>query len=139
VVSLAGEDFTPAWPTPVQTIEDGSTLRVLVLSATEQLQVLSAPEAGRGRVVLDFVLENLTTEQGIEFTTSQQLSLVDQAGVFVQPSAATNRIACRLDDGDVIPPGYSRRFLVAYDMPAGEPKGLQYRGFEVDEVSVDLP
>lgn len=135
----AGEKFTPTWPAPVQTIEDGSTLRVLVLPAPEKLPVLPPSAAGREQVVMDFVIENLSTEQGIEFTTSQQLRLVDQSGKFVQPSTATRQIGCRLDDGDVIPPGHVRRFMVAYDMPAGAPKRLQYRGFEVDEVSVDLP
>lgn len=139
LVVPAGEDFTPAWPEPIRTIEDGSTLRVLVLPAPEQRPALSTPAVGREQVVLDFVVENLTTEQGIEFTTSQQLRMIDASGRFVQPSAATKDVACRLDDGDVVPPGHARRFLAAYDMPAGEPRRLQYRGFEVDEVSVDLP
>lgn len=135
----AGDDFTPEWPAPIQTIEDGSTLRVLMLPAPAPPPVLPPPATGREQVVLDFVIENLTTEHGIEFTTSQQLRLVDQAGAFVQPSAATKQIGCRLDDGDVVPPGHSRRFQVAYDMPAGAQRRLQYRGFEVDEVSVNLP
>lgn len=129
LVIPAGEDFKPAWPDPIQTIEDGSTLRVLVLPP---------PAAAGGQLVLDFVIENLTAENGIEFATSQQLRLVDQAGKFVQPSAATQQIGCRLDDGDVIPPGHSRRLMVAYDMSPDEPRRLNYRGFEVDEVTVDL-
>lgn len=134
----AGEDFEPSWPTPVATIDDGSTLRVLVLPKPMQLPQLPPAATGREQVVLDVVIENLTTEQGIEFTTSQQLRLVDQSGKFVQPSAATQKIGCRLDDGDVIPPGHSRRFQVVYDMPPGEPRRLNYRGFEVDEVTVDF-
>lgn len=63
---------------------------------------------------------------------------MDQSGTFVQPSALTKQIGCRLDDGDVIPPGHSRRFQAVYDMPAGESRRLQYRGFEVDETTVDL-
>ena len=139
LVVPAGEDFTPAWPTPIQTIEDGSTLRVLVLPSPTRSASLPPPAAGRELVVLDFVIENLKSTQGVEFTTSQQLRLIDQAGAFVQPSALTKQIGCRLDDGDVIPPGHARRFMVIYDMPAGAPRRLQYRGFEVDEVSVDLP
>ena len=135
----AGDDFKPTWPDPVQAIEDGSTLRVLVLPAPNPAPTLPPSAPGREQVVLDFVIENLTTEHGIEFTTSQQLRLVDQTGKFVQPSAATQQIGCRLDDGDVIPPGHSRRLMVAYDMPPGEPRRLNYRGFEVDEVTVDLP
>lgn len=134
----AGEEFTPAWPVPIRTIEDGSMLRVLVLPAPEKPPVLPPPASGHEQAVLDFVIENLTSEHGIEFTTSQQLRLVDSAGSFIQPSELTQQIGCRLDDGDVIPPGNSRRFQLVYDMPAGAPRRLQYRGFEVDETTVDL-
>ncbi len=138
LVVPAGEDFTPAWPTPIQTIEDGSTLRVLVLPSPEPPASLPPPAAGREQVVLDVVIENLKTTQGIEFTTSQQLRLEGPAGSFVQPADLTRQLGCRLDDGDVIPPGHARRFMVAYDLPAGSARRLQYRGFEVDEVSVGL-
>ena len=134
----AGEDFTPSWPAPIQTIEDGSTLRVLVLPSAAPPASLPPPAAGREYLVLDFVIENRKSTQGIEFTTSQQLRLVDPAGTFVQPVAVTKQLGCRLDDGDVIPPGHARRFMVAYDITRGAPRRLQYRGFEVDEVSVDL-
>jgi len=138
LVVPVGDEFTPTWPTPVQTIEDGSTLRVLVLANPTQAAALPPPAAGREHVVLDFVVENLTTTQGIEFTTSQQLRLEAPAGSFVQPSALTQQIACRLDDGDVVPPGHSRRLQAVYDVPAGTPLRLQYRGFEVEQTSVDL-
>jgi hypothetical protein len=134
----AGEDFTPEWPSPAHTIEDGTTLRVLVLPNPAPSAALTPPPAGREYVVLDFVIENQQTEHGIEFQTSQQLRLVDPAGKFVQQSALTKKFGCRLDDGDLIPPGHARRFMVVYDMPAGVPAKLQYRGFEVDEVTVDL-
>jgi hypothetical protein len=133
-----GEDFEPSWPAPIQTIEDGNTLRVLVLPAAAPAPGLAAPVAGRELLVLDYVIENLKSEQGIEFTTSQQLRLVGPAGSFIQPSALTEQIGCRLDDGDVIPPGHARRFQAAYDVPAGTPRRLQYRGFEVDEITFDL-
>ncbi len=134
----AGPDFTPTWPTPIQTIDDGSTLRVHVLPSPAQLPVLPPPASGREQVVLDVVIENLKTTQGIELTTSQQLRLENPAGSFVQASALTKQLACRLDDGDVIPSGHARRLMVVYDLPAGAPRRLQYRGFEVDQVSVDL-
>ncbi len=133
-----GDDFDPSWPAPIQTIEDGSTLRVFVLPIAAVPADFPAPAAGREQVVMDYVIENLKSEQGIEFTTSQQLRLIDPDGTFLQASDLTNQIGCRLDDGDVIPPGQSRRFLVAYDVPAGMPRRLQYRGFEVDEINVDL-
>ena len=135
----AGEDFTPSWPAPVSTIEDGTTLRVLVLPRSEPSAEISPPATGRVRVVLDFVIENLKSTQGIEFTTSQQLRLIDPEGKFVQLDASTNALGCRLNDGDVVPPGQSRRFMAAYELPAGAPLRLQYRGFEVEEASVDLP
>ncbi len=135
----AGDEFEPSWPEPVRTIEDGSALRVQVLPIPPPPDLHSVPTAGLERVVLDFLIENLSDEQGIEFTTSQQLRLVDPAGNFIQPAQSTKELGCRLDDLDVVPPGQVRRFMVAYDVPAGAPKRLQYRGFEVDEVTVDLP
>lgn len=135
----AGEDFTPSWPDPISTIEDGTTLRVLVLPHGESSAANPPPSAGRMRVVLDFVVENLSSMQGIEFTTSQQLRLIDPQGKFVQLDASTNALGCRLEDGGVIPPSQSRRFMAAYELPAGAPLRLQYRGFEVDETTVDLP
>jgi hypothetical protein len=135
----AGEDFTPSWPAPVSTIEDGTTLRVLVLPRSEPSAKISPPAAGRMRVVLDFVIENLKSTQGIEFTTSQQLRLIDPEGKFVQLDASTNALGCRLEDGGVIPPSQARRFMAAYELPDGAPLRLRYRGFEVEETSVDLP
>jgi hypothetical protein len=119
-------------------LEDGTTLRLLVLPASGRHTQLPSPPADRENVILDFVIENLRDDQGIEFSTTQQLRLIEPSGAFVQPSALTQQFGCRLDDGDVIPPRHSRRFLVAYEIPAGIPKRLQYRGFEVDETSVDL-
>lgn len=133
----AGEEFTPAWPEAINTIEDGSTLRLLLLPRPEH-PIAQPPPAGREHVVLDFVIENLRATQGIEFTTSQQLRLMGAAGSFIGPATLTKSLGCRLDDGDVVPPGQARRFLVVYDVPAGEPVRLQYRGFEIDDVSVDL-
>lgn len=134
----AGEDFTPTWPKAISTIEDGSTLRLLILPRPEY-HIAPSAAAGREHVVLDFVIENLKATQGIEFTTSQQLRLIDAAGSFIAPATLTNTLGCRLDDGDVVPPGHARRFMVVYDIPAGAPVRLQYRGFEVDEMSVDVP
>ena len=139
LVVAAGDEFKPSWPEPVRTIEDGSTLRVLVLPSPPTPAFHSVPAAGLERVVLDFLIENLGDEHGIEFTTSQQLRVMDPAGNFIQPAESTKELGCRLDDLDVVPPGQVRRLMVAYDVPAGAPKRLQYRGFEVDEVTVDLP
>jgi hypothetical protein len=139
LVVAAGEEFAPTWPEPVGTIEDGSTLRVLILPSPTPAPALPFPQPGFEHVVLDAVVENLNEEQGIEFTTSQQLRLVDPAGKYVQPAAVTKQLGCRLDDFDVVPPGHARRLLVVYEMPAGVPRRLQYRGFEVEETSINLP
>ena len=133
----AGDEFTPEWPAPVHTIEDGSVLQVLVLPSSRESAKFPAV-AGRENVVLDFLVKNLKSTQGIEFTTSQQLRLIDPDGHFVQPNSLTNKLGCRLDDGDVIPPGQARRFFAVYDLPLGAPKRLEYRGFEVETTTVDL-
>lgn len=138
-IVAAGEEFTPKWPEPIRSIDDGSTLRVLVLPTPAPPHFSSTPPSGSERIVLDLVLENLKDDEGIEFTTSQQLRLVDADGNIIQPAAATQELGCRLADLDVVPPGQVRRLMVAYDVPVGAPKRLQYRGFEVDEVTVDLP
>jgi len=134
----AGADFTPSWPTPQQTIDDGSTLRVLVLPRPAPRSTLPPPAGGLERIVLDVVIQNLKDTQGIEFQPSQQLRMVDAKGKFIQASPLTNQLGCRLEDGDVIPPGHSRRLMLVFDTPAGAPRRLQYRGFEKDEVMVDV-
>jgi hypothetical protein len=138
LVIPAGADFTPSWPKPLHTIDDGATLRVQVLPPSSLPASFPPAPAGREHVVIDVAVENRKTEQGVEFQTSQQLRLVDTAGRFVQPSAITKQLGCRLDDSDVIPPGHTRRLRVVYDMPAGAPRRLQYRGFELEETTVDL-
>jgi SpoU rRNA Methylase family len=59
--------------------------------------------------------------------TGASLHLVEPAGAFVQPSALTQQLGRRLDDGDVVPPGQVRRLTLVYDMPA-LPGGWVIRG-----------
>jgi hypothetical protein len=140
LVVPAGPDFTPDWPTPLHRIDDGATLRVRVMPSPRPPASLPAPAAGREHVVLDVAVENRLSEQGVEFQSSQQLRLVDAGGRFVQASAPlTKQLGCRLDDGDVIPPGQTRRLQLVFDMPAGAARRLQYRGFEKEEATVELP
>jgi len=134
----AGADFTPSWPTPVHTIDDGNTMRILVLPTPSPSSALPPLTAGREYVVLDVVVQNLNTEQGIEFQPSQQLRLMDSAGKFVTASTATQQLGCRMNDGDVVPPGQARRLMAVYEMPAGAPRRLHYRGFEKAETIVAI-
>jgi hypothetical protein len=134
----AGADFTPAWPKPIHTIDDGTMLRVLVLPRPALPLALPPAATGREYVVLDVVVWNLGKDQGIEFQPSQQLRLMDQAGKFVQASAATKQLGCRMDDGEVIPPGQVRRLTAVYEMPVRGARRLHYRGFGREEAIVDI-
>lgn len=134
----AGADFAPSWPAPQQTIQDGSTMKVHVLPTPRRPATLPAAAAGREFVVLDVVAESLKPNQGIDFQGTMQLRLMDPSGAFIQPSPLSNQLACTLGDEGVIPAGHARRFMYVYDVPAGMPLKLQYRGFEKDEVVVDI-
>ena len=139
LVVPAGEDFSPAWPPPIQTIDDGTTMRVHVLPLASIAAHVPPPPSGREHIALDVAVENLKQDQGIEFQTSQQLRLISPTGAFVQQTVAlTKLLACRLDDGDVIPPGHVRRLVAIFEVPSGSPVRLQYRGFEKDEAIVQI-
>lgn len=129
----APSDFTPSWPAPSQSIADGTTLRVNVLPGHA-----GSPSAdGVTRRLLDVVVENLNPKKGIELDPVQ-LRLVRQDGSFVEPSASSSELPCRLIPDNVIPPASSRRFALAYDIAPDEKVRLNYRGFELDETTVDL-
>jgi hypothetical protein len=130
-LDLAVDDsVAPSWPTPVRTIQDGSTMRVLVLPAPARPATLPLAPAGREQVLLDVVVENLKPTQGIEFTADQQLRLLDASGHFYQPDRLTGQLPCRLTGKGVIPAAGSRRFALVYDVPIGQTLRLEYRGFE---------
>lgn len=137
-LDLAVDDSgAPSWPTPVRTIQDGSTLRVHVLPTPARPATLPPAPAGREQVLLDVVVENLKPTQGIEFQADQQLRLLDADGGFHQPDPVSAQVACRLTGAGVVPAGGSRRFMLVYTMPSGQGGRLQYRGFEKTE-TVDL-
>lgn len=134
-----GADFTPSWPTPQTTIEDGAIMKVHILPTPQTPALLPAPKDGREYVLLDVAVENVAPNQGIDFQGTMQLRLVDPAGTFIQPSSSlSNKLACRLGDTGTIPAGGTRRFMYVYDVPTGMPRKLQYRGFEKSEVIVDI-
>lgn len=134
----AGDDFTPDWPRPLHTIDDGTTMRILVLPSPASRSDLPRAAAGTEFVVIDVVVQNLSSDHGIEFQPSQQLRLMDGAGKFVMASPATRQLGCRMDDNDVIPPGHARRVMAVYEMPIGAGRRLQYRGFEKTETVVEI-
>ena len=132
----AGEDFTPTWPAPVHTFEDGSTMKVHLLPAPQRPASLAA---GAGRqVLLDVAVENLSKTRGIEFQPVQ-LRLALPEGGFIDPSPASASVPCRLDGDGVVPAGGVRRFLLVYDVAAeGRPR-VNFRGFELNEATAELP
>jgi hypothetical protein len=132
----AGDDFTPKWPPPVHTFADGSTMKVHLLPAPAP--PASRPAGSRRQVLLDVAIENLSKARGIEFQPVQ-LRLVMPDGGFVDPSPLSGNVPCRLDGDGVVPAGGVRRFLLVYDVAGeGRPR-VNFRGFEVDEATADLP
>jgi len=134
----AGADFTPSWPKPLHTIDDGTTMQILVLPAPAPSSALPPAAAGHEYVVLDVVVQNLKKDEGIEFQPSQQLRLMEPAGTFVTASTATQQLGCRMNDGEAIPPGQARRLQAVYEMPVGVARRLHYRGFEREEAVVSI-
>jgi hypothetical protein len=133
----AGDDFDPSWPAPQRTIQDGSTMKLHVIGATRAPAGLPS-EAGGELVVLDFVAENLKPNQGIDFQGTLQLRLMDGAGGFIQPSSSSSRLTCAMGETGVIPAASARRFKYVYEVPAALPLKLQYRGFETNDVVVEV-
>jgi hypothetical protein len=134
----AAADFQPSWPAPVKSIADGTVMRVHVLPTPQPLPSLPAPSDGRALQLLDIVIEN-TNSKGVEFQPVQ-LRLQAGDGSFVEPSTLSSDVPCHLPSDGTIPPGTARRFTLVYEVPAGPPlRRLQYRGFELQEATVDLP
>jgi hypothetical protein len=131
------DNFPPSWPAAARTIQDGSTMRVLVLPTPNRPATLPPAPAGREQVLLDVIIENLKPTQGIEFDGNQQLRLVDAAGGFHQPDPVSAQVPCRLTGEGVVPAGGSRRFMLVYAVPSGQSWRLEYRGFEKNE-TIDL-
>jgi hypothetical protein len=132
-------DFHVSLPTPVATITDGHAMRIQVLPTPALPKSVPTPTDSRGLVPLDVAGENLNNVSGVELQWVQ-LRLQAANGSFINPSPLSAEVPCHLPDGGVIPPGATRRFTLIYDVPAGEPPHkLQYRGFELQETTVDLP
>jgi hypothetical protein len=134
----AGADFAPAWPAPRHTFADGSTMKVHLLPAPARPPTLPPPGDGRRHVLLDVAVENLSKTRGIEFQPVQ-LRLATPAGGFVDPSPLSVEVPCRLDGDGVVPAGGARRFLLVYEVETDGPLRVNFRGFELNEATADLP
>jgi len=135
----APTDFQPTWPKPVQTITDGTTLRVHLLPAPGPPPNLPPLAAGRAYELLDVVAENLNPTKGVELQ-SVQLRLQAADGSFIDPSPLSSGVPCRLSSDGVIPAATARRFLFVYETPGDQrPRKVNYRGFELQETTVGLP
>lgn len=134
----AGADFAPAWPTPTHTFVDGTTMRVHLLPAPARPASLAPAADGRRQLLLDVAVENLSPKSGIEFQTVQlRLAMAD--GSFAEPSPLSAQLPCRLDGDGVIPAGGVRRFQLVYDIAADAAPRVNFRGFELQESTADLP
>ena len=117
-------------PSPSAAHEDGKVLRVGVIGTSAAPAGLSAPPAGSELLVVDYLVENLTTGSGLELQPGPQFALADASGRKYEPEPASAQLPCRLTGSNVVPAGGWRRFSLLYSVPAGQPLTLQYRGFQ---------
>lgn len=127
----------PAWPAPESTITDGDVLKVHRLPGTAVPAGVPAASSGSERIALDFVVENLRANDGVELQLDQQFRLVTPDGKRIAPSADSAHAPCSLT-GDVVPAATSRRFTLVYDVPPGQPLQFEYRGFNVKSEMVKV-
>jgi hypothetical protein len=120
----------PAWPAPEATITDGDVLKVLRLPGTAVPAGVPPATSGSERIALDLVVQNLRAGSGIDLQLGQQFRLVTPDGKRHEPSDDGRHLPCSMT-GDVVPAGAARRFTLVYDVPAGQPLQLEYRGFNV--------
>lgn len=117
-------------PPFVVTHDDGKVLRLSVVGAGAPPDGLPQPRAGSEYLVVDYVVENLTAQTGVELQLAQQFTIADEGGVKYQPDRVSQQLPCRLTGRNVVPAGGWRRFSLAYTVPPGQPLTLHYRGFE---------
>ena len=122
-------DGSAGKPSAAATHQDGAVLRVSVVGSSAPPEETPQPAQGFEQLVVDYVVENLTTGTGIELQPQQQFALVDAAGKLYPPAPASRQLPCRLTGEGVVPAGGWRRFSLLYAVPAGQPLNVQYRGF----------
>jgi hypothetical protein len=109
---------------------DGKVLRVHVVGAGAPPAGLPPPGDGLEHLVVDYVVENLTTGTGAELQPEPQFALADDQGTQYPPAAESRQLPCRLTGANVVPAGSWRRFSLLYTVPSGQPLTLKYRGLE---------
>ncbi len=117
-------------PSASATHTDGSVLRLSVVGTAAPPAGLAPPPAGLERLVVDYLVENLNSESGLELQPEHQFTLADASGTTYEPEDESSHLPCRLTGDNVIPAGSWRRFSLLYAVPAGQRLTLQYRGFE---------
>jgi hypothetical protein len=108
----------PQRPAARQTVQDGAVLRVSLVGTGTPPAGLPGPPEGRQYLVVDYVVENLQTGQGVELQADPQFSLVDGAGQTYPADAGSSALPCRLTGAGVV--------------PAGGSLNVKYRGFEAE-------
>ena len=117
-------------PPFLATHEDGKVLRVHVVGTGAPPAGLSPPREGFEHLVVDYVVENLTTGSGLELQLAPQFAPAEAQGTKYEPAPESQRLPCRLAGANVVPAGSWRRFSLLYAVPPGQPLTLEYRGFE---------
>lgn len=117
-------------PSASATHTDGTVLRLSVVGTAAPPAGLAPPSAGLEHLVVDYLVENLNSESGLELQPEYQFALADTSGTTHEPEDESGNLPCRLTGDNVVPPGGWRRFSLLYAVPAGLRLTLQYRGFE---------
>jgi hypothetical protein len=117
-------------PAASATHQDGKVLRVSVVGTGTLPAGLQAPPAGSEHLVVDYLVENLTSGSGLELQPKPQFALADAAGTKYEPVSEGVTLPCGLTGENVVPAGGWRRFSLLYTVPVGQPLTLEYRGFE---------
>jgi hypothetical protein len=117
-------------PPVATTHDDGKVLRIGIVGASAPPATVSAPRAGLEYVAVDYIVENLTVNTGIDLQPAPQLALADAEGKTYPPDQASQLLPCRLAGRNTVPAAGWRRFSLLYAVPVGQPLSLKYRGFE---------
>ena len=117
-------------PPVAATHDDGKVLRIGVVGVSAPPATVPAPRSGLEYVAVDYIVENLTVNTGIDLQPGPQLALADAEGKTYPPDQASQLLPCRLTGRNTVPAGGWRRFSLLYAVPVGQPLTLKYRGFE---------